>query len=237
VSNSFFSFKQFTIHQDACAMKVCTDSCLFGAMLSTINYNAANALDIGSGTGLLSLMYAQKNSNCKIDAIEIDEAAYTQSLQNISQSTFSTYINTLNKSILDFDAIEKYNFIFSNPPFFKASLKSPNKLRNLAMHNDVLSYELLIKKTTTLLAQNGLFAVLLPFTAQKEFIEIALQQKLFITTIINIQQTFSHSFFRTILVFSFQNSKASEQTISIKNNENQHTEQFVDLLKDYYLNL
>ena len=218
-------------------MKVCTDSCLFGAMLSTLYSNAVNALDIGSGTGLLSLMYAQQNSNCKIDAIEIDEAAYQQSLQNINISNFATCINVVNKSIIDFVTTKKYNFIFSNPPFFKNNLKSPNELRNLAMHNSVLSYELLIKKATSLLEQNGLFAVLLPFEAQEEFIEIALQQKIFVTTIINIQQTFSHSFFRTVLVFSFHKTEITQQFIAIKNNENQYTEQFIDLLKDYYLNL
>ena len=119
MSNNYFQFKQFTIHQDKCAMKVCTDACLFGAFVAneiqdkTINH----ILDIGAGTGLLSLMLAQK-SNAAIDAVEIDKSTYEQAEENISQSSWKEKITVYNSGIADFYSNYKYDLIISNPPFF-----------------------------------------------------------------------------------------------------------------------
>lgn len=234
MSNNYFSFKQFTIHQDDCAMKVCTDSCLFGAIVAQYLPNRNKALDIGSGTGLLSLMYAQKNA-ATIDAVELDENAFIQSQQNIAATSFANTINTFHQNIINFATEKRYDLVFSNPPFFKSSLKSNDEARNLAMHNDALSYKSLIKKVVMLLDVNGFFAVLIPYYAKDEFISIANNYDLILNKSFDIKQTTTHHFFRTILFFSFAKKEIEPIEIAIKDHQNNYSEAFVDLLKDYYL--
>lgn len=234
MANTFFEFKQFTIHQGDCAMKVCTDSCLFGAIVSTYLSNENNVLDIGSGTGLLSLMYAQKHA-VAIDAIELDKAAFLQSMANLKTAKFNYSINILNENILNHTTTKKYQLIFSNPPFFKSSLKGSEYNRNLAMHNDELSYQLLVKKVIELLENNGVFAVLLPFYAKNDFVGLAEKNSLFVNRVFDIKQTTKHSFFRTILFFSFQQKSFNSECLAIKDEFNNYTTDFSSLLKDYYL--
>lgn len=234
MANTFFEFKQFTIQQSNCAMKVCTDSCLFGAIIAEYLPNENNALDIGSGTGLLSLMYAQKNA-ATIDAVEIDEAAYLQSKNNILNAKFASSISIINNNILNYISNKKYQLIISNPPFFKNSLKAVKENRNIAMHNDELSYELLVKKVVELLDTNGIFAVLIPFYAKENLIEIASKNNLFNSKSIDIKQTTKHTFFRTILFFSFNKKTNQTINIAIKDENNNYTNEFSALLKDYYL--
>ncbi len=231
--NNYFSFKQFTIQQDKCAMKVCTDSCLFGTIISHYLPNKKEVLDIGSGTGLLSLMYAQKNA-ATIDAIELNENAYIQSKENIASVPFAN-INVIHENIGSFATTKKYDLIISNPPFFKNSLKSNIEERNTAMHNDELSYSLLVAKVVEMLDSKGFFAVLIPHYAKEEFINIATASNLFVNTIFNIKQTISHSFFRTVLFFSFHESKIETMELFIKDDASQYSKEFGELLKDYYL--
>src|SRR6185369_1848613 len=121
MSNSYFQFKQFTIHQDRCAMKVTTDACLFGAWVAekvkSQKSKIKNLLDIGTGTGLLSLMYSQKNSNCTIDAIEINEEAYEQAKENVAASPFAEQVHVMKGDVRTFLLDKKYDLIISNPPF------------------------------------------------------------------------------------------------------------------------
>lgn len=215
-------------------MKVCTDSCLFGAIVAQYLPSRNQVLDIGSGTGLLTLMYAQKNV-ATIDAVELDEKAFIQSQQNILSTPFANTINIFHHNIIDFNTEQQYDLIFSNPPFFKSSLKSIDEARNIAMHNDDLSYEVLIEKVKTLLHANGYFAVIIPYYAKSEFINIANNHDLFLTKSFDIKQTTTHEFFRTILFFSFAKKEIETTEIAIKNHQNNYSEAFVDLLKDYYL--
>ena len=128
MSNSYFQFKQFIIHQDRCAMKVTTDACLFGAWVAEEDKSekiiTKNVLDIGTGTGLLSLMYAQKNSLANIDAIEIDEDAYIQAKENVAASPFAERINIIHDDIKRFTFSKKYDCIISNPPFYEKEIRS-----------------------------------------------------------------------------------------------------------------
>ena len=144
MSNTYFQFKQFKIEQDKCAMKVCTDSCLFGAWLH-VEENVKTILDIGCGTGLLSLMLAQKSA-AKIDAVEIDASAYLQAKQNIESSIFSNNISIFNEDILQFSAHEKYDFIVCNPPFYENEKVSETHGEKLAKHSLKLTLENLIQK-------------------------------------------------------------------------------------------
>ncbi len=138
MSNQYFSFKQFTIWQDQCAMKVCTDSCIFGATLPTLNernHQINKVLDVGAGTGLLSLMYAQLNEKCTITAIEIEPNAAKQAKKNIEASKFANKITLLATDFFDYNTETNFDLIICNPPFYEHDLKSPDKNRNLAHHS------------------------------------------------------------------------------------------------------
>ena len=172
-----FHFKQFSIKQDACAMKVSLDACIFGAMCN-IN-NAQHILDIGTGTGLLSLMAAQR-SDAKIDAVELDVSAAKQAYENIIASPFSSRITVHNENIKTFIPKLKYDAIICNPPFFSDHLKSHNKQRALARHNHGLSFDDLCHITAQNLTQNGEAFFILPCTEFDRFIQCAAQHQLYL---------------------------------------------------------
>ena len=136
MSNSYFNFKQFTVNQDRCAMKVTTDSCLFGTwvakeMQAATTHNVKTMLDIGAGSGLLSLMVAQKNA-VLIEAVEIDADAAQQARENVAASPWKDKINVVNRDVLQWKPSHSYDFIFSNPPFYENDLKSDKKGKNIA---------------------------------------------------------------------------------------------------------
>lgn len=235
-----FQFKQFTIHQDACAMKVCTDSCLFGALLQAPSH-AKNALDIGTGTGLLSLMFAQKFPNIKIDALEIDEIASKQAFDNVSQSVFNQQINIINKPIQAFESEIKYDYIFSNPPFYENSLKGENSGKNKAHHCSDLSFEELCVSLKKLLANDGEVAILLPTNVSESFIATASENGLYLHTKIAMYARIEKPILRYILLLSNKkvDTVAENQIIIYESNTEKqtYTADFIDLLKDYYLYL
>ena len=237
--NTWFQFKQFTIHQENTAMKVCTDACLFGAWIANkieLNeINADNILDIGCGTGLLSLMLAQKTL-AQIDAVEIDKNAYVQAKENFNSTEWKEQINIHHESIVDFKSQKKYGLIICNPPFYENQLKSVDAARNKAMHATTLSYQDLIIALKNNLAQSGLGAVLLPYYAIKEFEETLSNHQLFIHEKCNVAHSPKHPFFRKMVIFSGVKKVSLEYSITIKNNNNFYSEEFIDLLKDYYLN-
>ena len=237
--NTWFQFKQFTIHQENTAMKVCTDACLFGAWVANKielkEINADNILDIGCGTGLLSLMLAQK-TQAQIDAVEIDKNAFKQAKENINLTEWKEQINIHHGSIIDFKSPKKYGLIICNPPFYENQLKSVDAARNKAMHATTLSYQDLIIALKNNLSQGGSAAVLLPYYAIKKFEETLLNHQLFIYEKCNVSHSPKHPFFRKIVIFSRVKKESSEYSISIKNNNNFYSEEFIELLKDYYLN-
>ena len=237
--NSYFQFKQFKIHQDKCAMKVCTDACLFGAWVAnkieTEKIIPNSILDIGSGTGLLSLMLAQK-INTKIDAVELDKAAYLQSKENIDTANFKNNISLHYADIISFNPKGKYDCIIINPPFFENQLKSTNKERNAAMHATTLSFEELVAAIKNNLTENGIAFLLLPFYAVNDFEKILHNQNLFITEQVNVKHTDKHSFFRAMLQVGFTNSSSTTSSISIKALDGNYSNSFLALLNDYYLN-
>ncbi|HEU0228757.1 MAG TPA: methyltransferase [Arachidicoccus soli] len=237
MANQYFQFKQFTIHQDKCAMKVCTDACLFGALLPIIE--KGKALDIGAGTGLLSLMYAQKKNNCVIDSVEIDKAAFEQAKENYLRSKWGNRIHIFNERIQTFAEKQqkRYDIIFSNPPFFENDLQSDNTQRNLAHHSTQLSLKELIITAKKLLTLEGVFCVLLPYARNEYFEQLAVKEALFLQKKISISQTPKHTFFRSILFFSKKEASKNEEEIIIKAEDGKYSLKFEELLKDYYLYL
>jgi tRNA1Val (adenine37-N6)-methyltransferase len=236
--NNYFKFKQFTIQQEHCAMKVCTDACLFGAWVADqIKTKAATSiLDIGAGTGLLSLLLAQKVP-AFIDAVEIDAAASQQAKENVEASPWKERLTIIHTDILQLKAEKKYDCIISNPPFFENDLKSSDQNKNAAKHDTTLTLEQLFNTAQAHLNNDASFAVLLPYHRTAACIAIAEKLHLYPVKKALVKQTAAHEPFRTMLLFSNQLSPVAEETIIIKTAQEKYSEKFSQLLKDYYLYL
>lgn len=237
--NSFFRFKQFSIHQEKCAMKVCTDACVFGAWVAedTQDRQVERILDIGAGTGLLTLMLAQKTT-AAIDAIEIDQAASEQAAGNIAASNWADRIKLMNISLQEFKSIYHYDCIICNPPFYEKDLRSDDESINAARHDTTLKLEELMLFISLYLSNSGKAYVLIPWHRTSYAMETAVKQGLFVQKKMLMKQSVKPGYFRTVLVLS-KNTKATHETeeISIRDFEQEYTDRFVELLKDYYLRL
>lgn len=244
MSNNYFQFKQFTIHQDRCAMKVTTDACLFGGWVPEENKSEKvipkTVLDIGTGTGLLSLMYAQKNLFANIDAIEIDRDASKQAKENASGSSFSERINIIHGDVKTFSFRKKYDCIISNPPFYEKEIRSDDKRTNMAHHGSGLLFEDLLNIIKQNLSASGVFYLLLPFKRNEEIKKILLKQNLFVSKLVFVKQSSQHGYFRLMIAGKSNHEGHAEtfiEEISIWNHQQQYTDGFKELLKDYYLHL
>ena len=237
--NPFFQFKQFIIQQDKCAMKVCTDACLFGAWVADElkDVIVQNILDIGSGTGLLSLMLAQK-INAQIEAIEINNAAALQSAENILASPWHQNIKLINRSVQDFIPEKKYDLIISNPPFYEDDLRSPDENKNAAKHDTTFRLEELISISGKYLTDQGTLALLLPFHRADYLEKITKDHKLFIQKKLLVKHSTKHHYFRAMFLLS-KNETGDNilNELIIHDNERNYTAAFEYLLKDYYLKL
>lgn len=158
--NHHFSFKQFTVWQERSAMKVCTDACIFGAWVDLSG--SASVLDIGTGTGLLSLMAAQRYPELQVEGVELDRDAFEQTVHNFNQSPFRDRLKVFDNAIQDFSPRKHYDCIISNPPFFQNDLRSPDAGTNSAHHAGSLNFRDLSKAVSRLLRPGGIFHVLLP---------------------------------------------------------------------------
>ncbi len=233
--NHFFKFKYFTVQQEHCAMKVCTDACLFGALVADNLMPSANCLDIGAGTGLLTLMLAQKDPQLKIDAVELDEAAAKQAGENFESSPWNKRLTIHHTDILAFKPTNKYDYIISNPPFFEGDLLSDDAAKNKAKHHTGLSLEQLLNSIKRLLSPTGVFAILLPYHRVSFFEALAEGHDFYCQKKILVKQTVDHPYFRGILFFSREKHQTESTELSIKNSEGKYTEAFIRLMKDYYL--
>ena len=221
-------------------MKVCTDSCLFGAWMADKLFKkemiASTILDIGTGTGLLRLMLSQKTIAC-IDAVEINENDFEQAKENIKLSPWKNNINVFHADIKTWNANKKYDLIICNPPFYENDLKSSDKQKNISKHNDGLTIDEVISAGSKLLNTGGHFAVLIPFH-RSSFLEKSSQNNsLFVNEKAFIRQSTSHDFYRSIFILQKEKTSLTQKEISIKYNSNGYTKEFTELLKDYYLAL
>jgi len=237
MANHYFQFKQFTVYQDACAMKVCTDACIQGAYTVLYAKSARRVMDIGAGTGLLSLMLAQQLPLADITAVELDAAAATQASANIAASPWADRVRVLNEDVRSLPVTDVYDFIITNPPFYEADLKSNNKLRNQAMHATTLDYASLIKVITDHLTSSGSFSILLPFRPFADFVTLAAAAGFHAQQILQIRQSVNHDYFRAVGIFSRSSGVADVRDMAIRDAENNYTPAFTDLLQSYYLYL
>jgi tRNA1Val (adenine37-N6)-methyltransferase len=236
MGNSFFRFKQFTIHQDNCAMKVTTDACLFGAWVNAKIQSTENLLDIGAGTGLLSLMLSQ-NRSVKVDAIEIESTCHDQLCQNIIESPFNSSINPILGDIKDWETNTLYQTVISNPPFYEKQLRSDDAGVNLARHSDGLTLFALFTQAKRLMSSQGFFYVLMPYYRKAECLDMASTFDLIPHCIADVKQSPFHDPFRVMIQFSATKCNTETETITIKKNASDYADAFKELLAPYYLNL
>jgi tRNA1Val (adenine37-N6)-methyltransferase len=233
--NSYFRFKQFTIQQDRSAMKVCTDSCMLGAWTALrLQDGDNNILDVGTGTGLLALMLAQK-SEATIDAIESDPDASAQAAENIISSPWANRIHEYKGDVRHYPFQSDYDFIITNPPFYESDLRSPEPTKNKAKHDLSLTLEELIKVIHSRLRANGRFSILLPYHRVDYFEKLAAVNDFFLIEKLTIKQTPKHDPFRSICLFGFQKQlKIIEEDWQIKDEAGKYSPEFIELMKDYY---
>lgn len=235
--NSRFYFKKFSVNQDKVGMKIGTDGVLLGAWVK--GGNPKYILDIGTGSGLLAFMMAQRYPGSIIDAIEIEEMACQQAGENAMNSVFGERINV---KCIDFnkfyiDEVKKYDLIISNPPYFQDALQSPSWQKNLAKHQKTLSVEELVKGVSCLLTKEGAFYVVLPHEHKSNLLKIALQNGLYCNGMLNIHSFEGKAIVRTVFKLEKRSEKLIKEELSIYSAGQQYSEKYKQLTADFYLKL
>ncbi|MDH5365799.1 MAG: methyltransferase [Cyclobacteriaceae bacterium] len=231
-----FHFKQFKIYHDKCSMKVGTDGVLLGAWADTSG--TTKILDIGTGTGLIAIMLAQRTlKNVIIDAVEIEENAYEQALENRDNCIWKNQINIHHSSIQEYadTTTSNYDLIISNPPFFLTGSKSKDIHRNIARHTQTLTQEDLISSVSQLLSPLGRFALILPVEEGKIFITRANQSNLYCSKITKVKPKINKPFERMLMEFTRVEKKVNFSELVIQHeNRNDYTSAYVDLTRGFY---
>lgn len=235
MSNPYFQFKQFTIWHDKCAMKVGTDGVLLGAWTNV--EKAKNVLDIGTGTGLVSLMIAQR-CDADITAIEIDKEAASQAAKNIDLSPWKERFNIVNIDFKLFNSNQKFDVIVSNPPYFSGSLLSPNSQRSIARHTSELTYNELINRASLLLSKEGEFSVVIPSEVSELIKQIAKDNGMYTVRQTDVCPKPDSNPKRCLLSFSFTNKgECVHDSFIIELARHQYSEAYIELTKEYYLKM
>lgn len=234
-----FKFKQFSINQDKTAMKVGTDGVLLGAWTPT-NHNPFSILDIGTGTGLIALMLAQRTAAEQIDALEIDEDAYEQAVDNFENAPWRDRLFCFHAGLDEFieEPEDEYDLIVSNPPFHGEDYKTENEQRDLARFQDALPFEDLVEAADLLLSENGILAVIIPYKEESRFLALAKDFDLFPTKITHVKGTPTSELKRSLLAFSrtaLENFPTDE--LIIETARHQYTPEYIALTQDFYLKM
>ena len=236
-----FQFKEFTVHQDKTAMKVGTDGVLLGAWCTLDNF-PDTILDIGSGTGVIGLMLAQRSDAMTIDAVEVDENAYEQTVANFEESDWGDRLYCYNSTFQNFaDEIaeeeETYDLIVTNPPFYTDEFETESDARNKARFTSSLSFLELITGVVKILSSDGKFAIVIPYKEEENFINIAKEQHLFINRICRVQGNLTSEVKRVLMEFSFHPTEINSEHLIIEKERHQYTEAYINLTKDFYLKM
>lgn len=234
---STFTFKQFSIQQDKTAMKVGTDGVLLGAW-APVHHNPFSVLDIGAGTGIIALMLAQRTHAEQIDALEIDEEAYEQAVENFENSPWGDRLFCFHAGLDEFidEPEDEYDLIVSNPPFYAEDYKTENEKRDLARFQDAMPFEELVEAADLLLSENGIFALIIPFKEEDKFISLAKEYELYPIKITRVKGTPTAEIKRSLLAFSrYENPKIEIDELIIETDRHVYTSEYIELTKEFYL--
>ncbi|MCF6168855.1 methyltransferase [Lutibacter sp.] len=236
--NKPFQFKQFTIQQDKTAMKVGTDGVLLGAWVK-IETEVCSILDVGSGTGLIALMLAQRSNAEVIDAVELNADAYVQTVENFEASDWGDRLFCYHASLQEFAAEieDKYDLIISNPPFYTSTFKKLSKERAMARHTESLAYTELLLGVSKLVSKKGSCAFIIPYVEESSFIKIARENKLFLHRITRVKGTENSVIKRSLLQFSFFEKPIEKDELIIEIKRHEYTLKYVEFVKDFYLKM
>ena len=233
MSKPAFAFKKFTVRQDKCSMKINTDSVLIGAWADVSN--AKKILDIGTGTGIIALMLAQR-SNAKIDAIDIDGDSCLQAQLNFEESDWKKRLKAHHSSLQKFSAKEKYDVIISNPPYFPCPNTHKEKKGAQARYTHELSFEELADCVVRLLTNKGSFYVILPIHEGAYFTNVAEKKDLFLTNYVWVKTTHRKKFPKRILMqFEFFKKEIQDDKLLVIQGDNHYTDDYKAMTKDYFL--
>ncbi|MFB9051679.1 tRNA1(Val) (adenine(37)-N6)-methyltransferase [Formosa undariae] len=233
-----FKFKEFTINQDRCAMKIGTDGVLLGAWAS-LAHRPFSALDIGAGTGVISLMLAQRSGIEVIDAMEIDDAAYEQCVENFENAPWADRLFCYHAALEEFvDEIEdEYDLIISNPPFYSEDYKTNNEQRDLARFAEALPFDHLIDSASKLLSEHGTFCLIVPFKEEATIIDLASKVDLFPNKILHVKGNPDSEIKRSLIQLSFEKTDLEINALIIETERHKYTEDYIKLTKDFYLKM
>lgn len=229
-----FKFKKFSVAHSKCAMKIGVDGVLIGAW--TESDNPKSILDIGTGSGLISLMMQQKFPDALITALEPNKLAHQEALDNFDTSPFPKKINLQLTDLQDFPQTNTYNIIISNPPFYEGNVSSGNENRDQARQSKYLPLEVFIKKSASLLAEDGILNFVYPTQQTDQILNFAKRSKLHLIKQTIVFPNTSKLSKRTLFSFSKTDSTSLKNQLFIKNSENEFTQQYIDLTKDFYIN-
>jgi tRNA1Val (adenine37-N6)-methyltransferase len=234
----YFQFKQFIIQQNKTAMKVGTDGVLLGSWVK-ISAKAERILDIGTGTGLIALMMGQRSTAKVVDAVELNEAAYQQALENFKESNWSERLSCHHSSFQEFsnEMEGNYDLIVSNPPFHISTQKTVLEDRAMARHSDNLPFIELLLGVAKLLNKKGSCAFIIPFSEQDNFIVLAEKQGLFPSRIMHVKGNNESPIKRSLLQFSFVKKEMLKKELVIENSRHIYTKDYIELVKDFYLKM
>jgi tRNA1Val (adenine37-N6)-methyltransferase len=236
---SVFQFKQFCVNQDQTAMKIGTDGVLLGAW-TPIENNPKSVLDIGTGTGIIALMLAQRSTAEQIDALEIDESAFEQAVENFENSPWGDRLFSFHAGLDEFveEPEEEYDLIVSNPPFFSEDYRSENEQRDLARFQDAMPFEELVEAADLLLSENGIFSVIIPFNEEDRFIELCSEVELYPIKITRVKGALNTKIIRSLLAFKrYELAVLTSDELVIEISRHEYTPEYIALTKDFYLKM
>ena len=234
MANNYFQFKKFTIVQDGCAMKVGTDGCLLGGWFDCSQ--SRNILDVGSGSGLIAIMAAQR-CGASVTGIEIDCDAAKQAIENVNNSPWSDRIEIVNQDLLLYSTEKRFDTIVSNPPYFANSLKCGNDARTMARHNDSLSCNDFFKKCKDLSAENVRISIIIPSDLRENWQQAAEENGFYPSRITHIKTTPNKTAKRVLIEFSSEKKECKESTLILEISRGNYSDEAKEILKDFYLKI
>lgn len=239
---SIFKFKQFEVAQDQCAQKIGTDAVLLGSW-TQLDQEPNSILDVGTGTGVIALMMAQRFTNAQIDAVELDENAFEQATTNFENSPYGDRLFCYHAAFQEFyeEVEERYDLIISNPPFFDGKLERDDAVidgkRQQARFDDALPFEQLIYGVYQLLEIEGSFACVIPADREEELLKITTHFQLFVNRKTYVRGTAEAAVKRVLMEFRFRESEIKTTQLLIEKSRHDYTQEYIDLTRNFYLKM